>query len=158
MRPLAAALSLALVAPAHAGWFSHKEKQPSAEIPVDSSTAESSNDSANAPKSDDGHPQADGQAISALQASHLDSDTPAAAQEEQALPQVPGNSADDLSLSDDDANTDDGTDDNPDQARSMGQKARARVQQHFDINKVVDHQLQIYTRLLKLKKLAKQPN
>lgn len=121
IRPLAAALSLALVAPAHAGWFSHKEKQPSAEIPVDSSIAESSNDSATAPKSDNGHPQAGGQAISALQASHLDSDTPAAAQEEQALPQVPGNSADDLSLSGDDANTDDGTDDNPDQASDADQ-------------------------------------
>jgi glycosyltransferase involved in cell wall biosynthesis len=37
--------------------------------------------------------------------------------------------------------------DNPDRARQMGHRARQRVLEHFEINKVVAHQLEIYKRL-----------
>jgi glycosyltransferase involved in cell wall biosynthesis len=46
--------------------------------------------------------------------------------------------------------------DNPDRARQMGVAGRRRVLEHFDIRRVVEHQLQIYHRLLQQKGLIPQ--
>jgi len=46
--------------------------------------------------------------------------------------------------------------DDPAAARAMGQAGRQRVLEQFDIRKVVEHQLEIYRRLLKKKGLAGQ--